>query len=104
MTSRRQRNEFTPPNGIFYGWWIVIVSSILGMFGNGSISNGFPRFFEPIRSDLGIRYFPMSLVYSLARAEDRVGGPLVGWLVDRYGARPMIFFGGLLAGIGLMFL
>ena len=104
MTSRRQRNEFTPPNRIFYGWWIVIVSSILGMFGNGSISNGFPRFFEPIRSDLGISYFRMSLVFSLARAEGGVGGPLVGWLVDRYGARPMIFFGGLLAGIGLMFL
>ena len=104
MTSRRQRNEFTPQNRIFYGWWIVIVSSILGMFGNGSISNGFPRFFEPIRSDLGISYFRMSLVFSLARAEGGVGGPLVGWLVDRYGARPMIFFGGLLAGIGLMFL
>ncbi|GIS82582.1 MAG: MFS transporter [Dehalococcoidia bacterium] len=74
------------------------------MFGNGSISNGFPRFFEPIRSDLGISYFRMSLVFSLARAEGGVGGPLVGWLVDRYGARPMIFFGGLLAGIGLMFL
>ena len=104
MKSRRQRNEFRPSNRIFYGWWIVIVSSILGMFGNGSISNGFPRFFEPIRSDLGISYFRMSLVFSLARAEGGVGGPVVGWLVDRYGARPMIFFGGLLAGIGLMLL
>ena len=104
MKSRRQRNEFRPSNRIFYGWWIVIVSSILGMFGNGSISNGFPRFFEPIRSDLGISYFRMSLVFSLARAEGGGGGPVVGWLVDRYGARPMIFFGGLLAGIGLMLL
>ena len=104
MKSRRQGNEFRSSNRIFYGWWIVIVSSILGMFGNGSISNGFPRFFEPIRSDLGISYFRMSLVFSLARAEGGVGGPVVGWLVDRYGARPMIFFGGLLAGIGLMLL
>ena len=104
MKSRRQGNEFRPSNRIFYGWWIVIVSSILGMFGNGSISNGFPRFFEPIRSDLGISYFRMSLVFSLARAEGGVGGPVVGWLVDRYGARPMIFFGGLLAGVGLMLL
>ena len=104
MSDRRRGNELGPSNRIFYGWWIVVVSSILGMFGNGSISNGFPRFFEPIRTDLGISYFRMSLVFSLARAEGGVGGPVVGWLVDRYGARPMIFFGGLLAGVGLMLL
>jgi len=104
MSTQTIRNEFKRQGRFFYGWWIVIVSSILGMFGNGSISNGFPRFFEPIRADLGISYFRMSLVFSLARAEGGVGGPVVGWLVDKYGARPMILFGGLLAGCGLMVL
>jgi OFA family oxalate/formate antiporter-like MFS transporter len=89
---------------LFYGWWILAASSILGMFGNGSISSGFSRFFEPIRQDLGISYASMSLVFSLARAEGGAGGPLVGWLVDKFGARPLVFFGGLTAGIGLMLL
>ena len=97
-------SESKPQRFFFYGWWIVIASSIMGIFGNGSISNGFPRFFEPIRSDLDISYFRMSLIFSLARAEVGIDGPLMGWLVDRYGARPMIFIGGLLAGGGLMFL
>ena len=97
-------SESKPQRSFFYGWWIVIASSIMGIFGNGSISNGFPRFFEPIRSDLDISYFRMSLIFSLARAEVGIDGPLMGWLVDRYGARPMIFIGGLLAGGGLMFL
>jgi MFS family permease len=88
----------------FYGWWVVAVTSVLGMFGNGSISSGFPRFFEPIRQDLGISYTSMSLVFSLARAEGGMGGPVVGWLVDRFGSRPVILFGGLTAGIGLMLL
>ncbi len=74
------------------------------MFGNGAISSGFPRFFEPIRGDLGISYTSMSLVFSLARAEGGMGAPLVGWLVDKFGSRPMILFGGLTAGIGLMLL
>jgi MFS family permease len=46
----------------------------------------------------------MSLVFSLARAEGGAGGPLVGWLVDKFGARPLVFIGGLTAGIGLMLL
>ena len=74
------------------------------MFGNGAISSGFPIFFEPIRRDLGISYASMSLVFSLARAEGGMGGPIVGWMVDRFGSRPMIFFGGLIAGVGLILL
>ena len=89
---------------IFYGWWVVVASSLLGMFGNGSISQGFPRFFVPIRTELGLTSAQMSLVFSLARAEGSAGGPLVGWAVDRYGARPMILAGGLTAGIGTMLL
>jgi len=88
----------------FYGWWIVAAASLQGMFGNGSISSGFSRFFDPIRMDMGISYTQMALVFSLARAEGGMGGPLVGWLVDKFGSRPMIFFGGLAAGIGLILL
>lgn len=92
------------PNRVFYGWWVLAATSIQGMFGNGAISSGFPRFFEPIRGDLGISYTSMSLVFSLARAEGGMGAPLVGWLVDKFGSRYMILFGGLTAGVGLMLL
>lgn len=74
------------------------------MFGNGSISQGFPRFFTPIQTDLGLTSTQMSLVFSLARAEGSAGGPLIGWVVDRFGARPMILAGGLTAGIGTILL
>ena len=100
--SRRIRDH--KGHQVFYGWWIVAVASVQGMFGNGAISSGFPIFFEPIRRDLNISYTAMSLVFSLARAEGGMGGPLVGWLVDKFGSRPMILFGGLIAGIGLILL
>ena len=58
----------------------------------------------PIRTELGLTSAQMSLVFSLARAEGSAGGPLVGWAVDRYGARPMILGGGLMAGIGTILL
>lgn len=97
-TTQRRQGRF------FYGWYVVAAACLQGMFGNGAISTGFPRFFEPIRADLAISYAAMSLVFSLARAEGGLGAPLVGWLVDRFGSRPMILFGGLTAGIGLMLL
>ena len=104
MLQNETGNEYRRQGRFFYGWWIVAVASIMGMFGNGAISSGFPRFFEPIRLDLGISSARMGLVFGLARAEGGMGGPLVGWLVDKFGARPLIFIGGLTAGIGLMML
>ena len=104
MLQNETGNEYRRQGRFFYGWWIVAVASIMGMFGNGAISSGFPRFFEPIRLDLGISSARMGLVFGLARAEGGMGGPLVGWLVDKFGARPLIFIGGLTAGIGLMLL
>ena len=104
MLQNATSNEYRRQGRFFYGWRIVAAASLLGMFGNGAISSGFPRFFEPIRLDLGISSARMGLVFGLARAEGGMGGPLVGWLVDKFGARPLIFIGGLTAGIGLMML
>ncbi len=97
-------DEERPRPRIFYGWWIVAAASILGMFGNGSISQGFPRFLLPIEASLGLSRSQMSLVFSLARAEGSVAGPAIGWLVDRYGARPMVFAGSLTVGVGVILL
>ena len=87
---------------IFYGWWVVAAACVLGMFGNGSVSQGFPRFFTPIQGSLGLTSSQMSLVFSLARAEGSVAGPAIGWLVDRIGARPMILVGCITVGVGVI--
>ena len=57
-----------------------------------------------MRQAFGISYASMALVFSLARAEGGMGAPLVGWLVDRFGSRPMVLFGGLFAGLGMVLL
>ena len=72
------------------------------MFGNGVVSSGFSIFFQSIRQYLSVIYTAMSLVFSMSRAEGGLGGPLVGWIVDRYGARRMILVGGIVAGAGLI--
>ena len=61
-------------------------------------------FFGPIKRDLGLNSAQTALIFSLARAEGSFAGPIVGRLVDKFGSRPMIMAGGLLASAGFIFL
>jgi len=62
------------------------------------------RLFLPVSQDLGLSRAATSLAFSLARAEGAIEGPLVGYLVDRFGPRPMIVTAALLSGIGYILL
>src|SRR4029453_16896459 len=44
------------------------------------------------------------LVFSLARAEGAIEGPLAGYLIDRLGPRPMMLAGVILSAVGYMLL
>jgi MFS family permease len=51
---------------------------------------------------LGLNRATASLIFSLGRSEGALNGPVVGYLVDRFGARKMMVIGTLLAGIGFI--
>ena len=91
-------------NGFFYGWWMVAVGCGIRMLGGGFHLYGFTVFFLPITQELGLSRAATSLVFSLARAEGAIEGPLAGYLIDRFGPRPMILAGVILSGIGYMLL
>ena len=74
------------------------------ILGGGLHGYGFTVFFLPISQDLGLTRAATSLAFSLARAEGAIEGPVVGYLVDRYGPRPMIVSAALLTGTGYILL
>lgn len=74
--------------------------SALRVLGGGLHQYGFTVFFLPVTHDLGLTRASTSLAFSLARAEGSLAAPIVGYLIDRYGPRPMMFTAALLAGIG----
>jgi sugar phosphate permease len=74
------------------------------MLGGGFHLYGFTIFFLPITNELGLSRAATSLVFSLARAEGAIEGPLAGYLIDRFGPRPMMLAGILLSGVGYMIL
>ncbi|MBO20258.1 MAG: hypothetical protein CL732_06945 [Chloroflexi bacterium] len=88
----------------YYGWWVLASTFLLGTLSGGIFSNSNAIFFGPIQRDLGLSSTQTSLIFSLVRAEGSIAGPIVGRLVDRFGSRPMIIFGGLLASSGFILL
>jgi len=83
---------------------MVAAGCALRMLGGGFHLYGFTIFFLPITRELGLSRAATSLVFSLARAEGAVEGPLAGYLIDRFGPRPLMLAGVILSGLGYMLL
>ena len=89
---------------IFFGWRMVGLVSAIRVVGGGLHQYGFTVFFLPISQDLGLSRAATSLAFSLSRAQGAIEAPLVGYLVDRFGPRPVIVAAAVLAGIGYILL
>ena len=89
---------------LFYGWWIVGACFLIGFYVGGVVFYGFTAFFEPIRREFGWSYAQISLAASLRGLEMGLFAPIVGFLVDRFGARTLIFLGTIVVGFGFMLL
>ena len=91
-------------NRVFYGWWILLLGSLINGIGGGIMYHSFTVFFLPLKRDLAVSSAAVSLLYGSARLEGGIDGTLYGYLIDRFGSRKMILIGASLAGIGLILL
>ena len=108
IISRMQVEEEISPDSktrtgrIFYGWWVLGVISFMAALNNAFFDKGPALFLIPVGVSLGLNRATTSLIFSLGRAEGAINGPIVGYLVDRVGARKLLVIGTLLAGIGFI--
>ncbi|MBA7615447.1 hypothetical protein ES703_22728 [subsurface metagenome] len=86
---------------IFPGWWIVLTSGILALWGDGFSFYGFSAFFKPIASELGFSRAVTSVAASVRRLEGGLESPLVGWLTDRFGPKWLVLSGVFIMGLAL---
>jgi len=89
---------------IFYGWWIVILGSLIQGVEGGILYNCFTVFFLPLKRDFGVDSATISFLYGAARLEGGLEGPIAGHLIDKFGPRATIIGGGIMAGVGLILL
>ena len=89
----------------FYYGWVIVAVVFLAEFtvaGMGGIT--ISLFFKPMSDDLG---WSLTLLTGAVAAQSIAGmavAPLMGPLLDRFGARPLMLFGAVSAGIGLLLL
>ncbi|MDP6127904.1 MAG: MFS transporter [Dehalococcoidales bacterium] len=89
---------------MFYGWYIIVASVIIILYTGGIVHFGFTAVFEPIAQEFGWSYAQISLATSLRGLEQGLLAPLVGFLVDRWGPRRLIFAGSIFVCFGFIIL
>jgi MFS transporter, OFA family, oxalate/formate antiporter len=87
---------------IFYGWWIVLVTNIICMTGFGTWLYAFPAFFGPMTAEFGWSRAQTSGAASFRSIEGGIAGPIVGWLVDKFGSRNVVLGSGIISGFGFV--
>ncbi|XP_067913606.1 monocarboxylate transporter 1-like [Heterodontus francisci] len=91
---------YTPPDG---GWgWAVTFASFISI----GFSYAFPKaitvFFKEIKDIFESTDSQVSWISSIMLAVMYAGGPVSSVLVNRYGSRPVVLMGGLLASSGMI--
>jgi sugar phosphate permease len=89
---------------IFYGWWVVLATSLIHCWGAGTFFYSFTAFFNPLVEEFGWSYAATSFAASLRNIEGGIASPLVGWAADRVGARRLLLAGSVLSGLGFLLL
>jgi sugar phosphate permease len=92
------------PTRLFYGCWIVAAGFLLDALKQGTFNLGFSTYFLPIQRELHLSRTSTSFAFTLGRLEGGVQGPLIGYLIDRWGPRLMVVVGAVFAGVGLILL
>jgi MFS family permease len=102
MTNGKPQVNNLVQKKIFHGWFIVPVAAI-GLFMGyvPVIGFSFSVFFKPLSQEFHWSRAEISLGFSLSLLVLSVALPIVGRLVDRFGARKIILPAALLFGLGL---
>ncbi len=112
MSESDKNSSSTPPVGptppmprrVFYGWWIVLGSTITLVFscGIGFYSHG--AILDPLRIHYGWSKGTISTALTMYFAVSGVLGMVVGQAIDRFGSKPLLILGSIITGIGFFLL
>ena len=89
---------------MFYGWWIVVIGCVLDAVKGGTYNTGLTLYFLPVLTELNLSRAATSLPFSLAKLESALGGPVAGYLIDRFDLRLIMVLGTVMAGLGFVLL
>ena len=93
-----------PPRKIFYGWWMVGAAVGLQFLQAGLVSQAFGAYLAVLSEEQGWSKTALSGAAALQQMEVALLGPVLGWLIDRFGPKVFVRAGVLVFGSGLCLL
>jgi len=97
-----QAAEKSGSGRIFFGWYMVAASVVTNTIFSAAYFQGFGVLILPIERAFGWDRWVISAAMSLRQLESGIVSPAVGFLLDRYSARRLIFWSAVIAGIGFI--
>ena len=94
----------TERTGFFFGWWVVFASAAIVFLTGGTFFYGFGALFNPIVNEFGWSRASVSFAFSLRSEVGGLAAPVVGFMVDRVGARRLMISGVALVALGFVLL
>jgi len=80
----------------------VIAAATVGMLASFALTTTVAVFLKPFEAEFGWARADISLAYALLSAGAALGGVIVGWVFDKIDARPIVVFGSVVMGAGLI--
>jgi sugar phosphate permease len=88
----------------FYGWRIVVAGGALQFLQSLLLNQAFGAYLAVLVSERGWSKTALSGAAALKSTEAAILGPILGWMIDRFGAQGMIRAGIVTFGIGFILL
>jgi MFS family permease len=88
----------------FYGWRMVSAAFAIQFLQAGLLHNSFGAYFAVLMNEFGWSKTALSGAAALQPMEAAVLGPLLGWVMDRFGPKWMIRIGVAIFGLGFLML
>ena len=89
---------------IFYGWRLVAAACIIQFLHGGLLMQAFGAYVAVLSDEFGWSKTALSAGAAIQSLEGALLGPLLGWVIDRFGARSSVQVGLVLFGLGFMVL
>jgi len=89
---------------IFYGWWMVGAATGLQFLQAGLVTQAFGAYLAVLADEQGWSKTALSGAAALQQMEVALLGPVLGWLLDRFGPKGFVRAGVVVFGTGLCLL
>jgi nitrate/nitrite transporter NarK len=87
---------------IFFGWYMVAASVVANTIFSAAYFQGFGVLILPMERTFGWDRWVISAAMSLRQLESGIVSPAVGFLLDRFSARRLIFWSAVISGTGFI--